>query len=274
MTAQHSSGSAVVAFDAIAQDFDARFGSWLSVAAQRRAVRRVVRKVLRPGCSILELGGGTGQDAHWLSSHGYEVLLTDGSPAMTAVAGRKLAGLRASVEQLTCEDLELFADRHLQSNEAFDAIFSNFAALNCVQDLSAVARGMSRLVKPGGCAILVLFGTFSPGEMITECLRGRPEQSFRRMVRKTVVARVGGNQFEITYHRSKVLRRAMQPWFRLSRRAGIGVFVPPSAAEPWISRHPRFLSMLESMDRLAARPFAVFGDHILYCFKRISAAAS
>lgn len=265
--------SSALAFDAIAPDFDRRFGSWLSVAAQRQAVRRLVRDTVPRGASILELGGGTGEDARWLASNGYEVLLTDPSPGMIAVARPKLTGLGSRVEQVTGEELDVFADRHLQFNPAFDAIFSNFAALNCISDFTPVVRGMARLTKPGGCAILVLFGTFSPGEMITEFLRGRPSQSFRRLTPKPVPARIGGHQFAVTYHRGRSLRRAMHPWFRLVRRNGIGVFVPPSAAEPWISNHPRLLNVLEKIDSFAARPFAIFGDHILYCFKRTSAAS-
>jgi hypothetical protein len=62
----------------------------------------------------------------------------------------------------------------------------------------------------------------------------------------------------------------MQPWFRAAGRRGIGVFVPPSAAEPWISRHPRLLSALEAMDREVAGALAPLGDHVLYRFDRTS----
>jgi hypothetical protein len=58
------------------------------------------------------------------------------------------------------------------------------------------------------------------------------------------------------------------PWFALERREGVGVFVPPSAAEPWISSHPRLLALLEAADRLAGRPLAALGDHIIYRFIR------
>lgn len=57
----------------------------------------------------------------------------------------------------------------------------------------------------------------------------------------------------------------------MKARQGIGVFVPPSAAEPWISCHPRFLAMLEALDRLVGRPLAGFADHILYEFVRTEA---
>jgi hypothetical protein len=65
----------------------------------------------------------------------------------------------------------------------------------------------------------------------------------------------------------------LSPWFHLQCREGVGVFVPPSAAEPWISRYPGLLNVLETMDRLAARPLAMFGDHILYRFVRTGAEA-
>jgi hypothetical protein len=52
------------------------------------------------------------------------------------------------------------------------------------------------------------------------------------------------------------------------RSVGIDVFVPPSAAEPWISEHPVLVRALETMDRVARGPLAPFGDHVLYWFER------
>jgi hypothetical protein len=60
----------------------------------------------------------------------------------------------------------------------------------------------------------------------------------------------------------------MAPSFRPAGRKGVGVLAPPSAAEPWISRHPRLLQILETLDRGLAGPFAALGDHILYRFAR------
>jgi hypothetical protein len=44
------------------------------------------------------------------------------------------------------------------------------------------------------------------------------------------------------------------------------------AAEPWISRHPRLLRMLEVLDRAAPSSLALLGDHVLYPFERTDAA--
>ena len=117
--------------------------------------------------------------------------------------------------------------------------------------------------------MLVLFGNFAPGEIFAECLRGRSRQALRRFKREDVPAQLGGNNFVIRYHRAREVRSAMRPWFRLVRRLGIGIFVPPSAAEPWISTHPRLLATLEQFDRSAQRPLALLGDHVLYHFARL-----
>jgi ubiquinone/menaquinone biosynthesis C-methylase UbiE len=255
---------AAQAFDAIAASFDDRFGEWKSVAAQRRAVRRELLRIFPKGGDILEIGGGTGEDAVWLAEHGYRVQLTDPSPSMVEIAQRKLLPLGAPAPR--CAPAESLA-----MDEEFDGAFSNFAALNCVTDLSAVARGLARAVKSGGAAVLVLFGTFSPGEWIVEAAHGRPRAAFRRFTREPVSARLGGREFTVRYHRTDDVRSAFQPWFELESRKGIGICVPPSAAEPWISRHARVLNALERIDRLIARPLSPLGDHVLYVLRRTGA---
>lgn len=263
------SNPAALAFDAIAPQFDSRFGQWLSVAAQRRAVRSALLQVFPTGGHLLELGGGTGEDALFLAQLGFDVFFTDPSPRMVSLTKTKLAHFGAHAEIVAGEDLEDFALRHLSMGGApFDGAFSNFAPLNCVADLEPVARGLARLLKPGAAAMLVLFGTFCPGEMTTEVLRGRPRQALRRLKRGEIPAQLAKHHFHVIYHRRAELRRAFAPWFALEKRLGIGITVPPSAAEPWISRHQHLLRFMEATDRAISRPMAIFGDHVLYQFRR------
>jgi SAM-dependent methyltransferase len=253
------------AFDSVAATFDERFDPWQSVAAQRRAVRAELLSAFKPGSKVLEIGGGTGTDALWLAATGCDVLMTDVSPAMVHRAKTKFsghAGLSAKVA--AAGDL----GRLGLERASFDGAFSNFAALNCIDTLEPLARGLAGLVRPGGTAILVLFGTCCPGEWIVEALRGRPGSMFRRFSRQLTPARLGGNDFNVRYHRAAELKRAMAPWFDHAGTRGIGVFVPPSAAEPWISRHPRLLSTLEGFDRRLSVPLAPLGDHVLHRFVR------
>jgi SAM-dependent methyltransferase len=266
---------AVRAFDALAGSFDDTFGGWKSVAAQRRAVRRALVEAFPVGASLIELGGGTGEDALFLGRLGRRVLVTDGSPRMAAIAGEKaraasLSGL-VSAERVSLEELDAWA--RVSSGAPFDGAFSNFASLNCVADHVPVARGLARLLPPGGRALLVAFGPFCPGETLVLLARGRGRAAFRRLGQAPAPARVAGETFSVTYPGPRALAREFEPWFRLSRTRGIGVFVPPSSAEPAVSRFPRLLGALEALDRAFARPLALLGDHVLLDFERTDAPA-
>jgi SAM-dependent methyltransferase len=257
------------AFDAIASTFDSRFNAWRSVAAQRRAVRTALLRVFPAAGHILELGGGTGTDATFMAERGFDMLLTDPSPSMVELAKAKLSPLGAQAQIAAGEEMEDFAAKYLSAGGMlFDGVFSNFAPLNCIADLRPVARGLARLLKPGARAMLVLFGTFCPAEMMVEMLLGRPHLAFRRCKRGEASARLGKREFHVVYHRRADLLRAFDPWFVLEKRLGIGVTVPPSAAEPWISQQPRLLAAMELLDRGLSRPFAILGDHVLYQFRR------
>lgn len=272
--------AAVRAFGDVAARFDERFGAWRSVAAQRRAVRRELLRAFRPGASLLELGGGTGLDAVFLGERGRNVLVTDGAPQMVEEARARIerAGLgnRLAARRVVLEELDRFADelavaRGAAEDARFDGAYSNFAALNCVQDLTPVARGLARLLKPGARALLVVFGPFPPGEVLVQLLRRDARAAFRRLARRGVAARLGGHRFTVDYPTPWEYARAFAPALRLVRSVGVGVFVPPSAAEPQISRFPRTLDLLEALDRYVAGPLAWLGDHVLLEFERSAA---
>ena len=186
---------AAQAFDAIAPAFDARFSPWQSVSAQRRAVRAALLRQFPAGGRILELGGGTGEDASFLAMQGLRLVLTDPSPTMVSIANAKLAPHGGRAEVAAAENMDVFAARHLSTGEPqFDGAFSNFAPLNCVVDLKQTALGLARLLKPGAPAMLVLFGTFCPGEMLTEILRHHPHLALRRFRRGQIPARLAGQK--------------------------------------------------------------------------------
>jgi SAM-dependent methyltransferase len=263
---------AALAFDAIAPTYDERFGVWSSVAAQRRAVRSALLRAFSAEGHILEVGGGTGEDATFLAERGFDVLLTDPSPAMVAQARAKLEPLGGRAEIAAGEEMEEFAGCYLSEGGAmFDGVFSNFAPLNCLEDLSTAARGLARLLKQDAPAMLVLFGTFCPGQMVAEVLRGRADLALCRRRRGVASAQLAAHEFDVVYHRRREILRAFLPWFTLEKRLGIGVMVPPSAAEPWISGQPRLLLAMEALDKILARPLASLGDHILYQFRRTMA---
>jgi SAM-dependent methyltransferase len=263
---------AIRAFDAIAPDFDARFAAWESVAAQRRAVRRALLAAFSPGARLLELGGGTGEDALFLAAAGRYVHVTDGAPGMVARTRSKARAVgldgRVSAERVALEELETWASA--RAGAPFDGAFSNFASINCVTDHASVARGLARVLPPGARALLVVFGPASPAEVVVLLGRGRFRAAFRRFSRHPAPARVAGETFSVTYPPPRTYAGAFAPWFVLRRTTGIGVFVPPSSAEPWVSRVPLVVAAAEALDRVVARPLALLADHVLLDFTRTS----
>jgi SAM-dependent methyltransferase len=267
--------SAVRAFDRTAVEFDHRFGGWRSVAAQRAAVRRYLLKLFPSGSRLLELGAGTGEDALFLLERGYQVTVTDGSPRMVEIATRKVraagfAPTAAPVEQLVLEQIGNYAD---SGAGAYDGVYSNFAALNCLPDLGILAEPLARLVRPGGRLALVVFGPWSVGEVVVELLRGRPSAAFRRFRRGAAGARLGGESFDVWYPTPRAVARALSPHFQWRGVRGIGILVPPSAAEPWISGFPWIVSSLEAADRLLSAPLALLADHVLIRLDRTAHTA-
>ena len=273
MISSTSVPAAVAAFDAAADTFDERFGTWASVAAQRRVVRRHLLGAFPPGARVLELGGGTGEDAIFLALKGRDVLLTDGSVRMLHRAAEKAVAQgcadRVDTAVLVLEEIEEFAaEWRSRGGESFDGAYSNFAALNCVADLRVVARGLAALLHPGAPALLVFFGPLSPGEVVVQLARGDPRGAVRRLARGPVPASLGGVDFTVHYPSPREVVGAFAPEFRRVRTRGVGIFVPPSAAEPAISAHPHLLRALEALDKIAECPLALLGDHVLVHLER------
>ena len=140
--------------------------------------------------------------------------------------------------------------------------------LNCVPGLAVLRRPLARLLKRGAACVLVVFGPCSPGDVAVEFVRGRPRAALRRFRKGPVPARIGSERFQVWYPSPRAVASALAPFFRLRGIRGIGILVPPSAAEPEISRYPRLLAACEAVDRLLEVPLALFADHVLLHLER------
>lgn len=95
---------------------------------------------LAPGCSILELGCGGGDDSAYMLALGFNVTPTDGS-AELAYQARKRLGVPAKV---------LKFDQIIDRNK-FHAVWANACLLHVPRrNLEAVLQRIERSLKPGG----------------------------------------------------------------------------------------------------------------------------
>jgi ubiquinone/menaquinone biosynthesis C-methylase UbiE len=260
--------AAGLAFDALAGEYDEKFTTSLIGRAQRDVVWEVLDRTFSSGDKILELNCGTGEDALHLARHGVSVLGCDASARMLDVARCKFAveQFRGSVSfhQLASEHINEISYR-----APFDGAFSNFAGLNCVEDLGHVSDELAGLIRPGGYMLLCLCSRACLSEILYFGFRLKWKEALRRC-RGHARIQVRGVQVAVQYPTLRQLKRIFSPWFALREVRAVGLAIPPSYLESWVSRHENLFRALVRIDRLlrSLPEFRVLGDHVLLTFQR------
>lgn len=240
-----------VTFDQVAASYDRQWTDTPIGRAQRGHVWRHIDPLFHPGDRILDVGCGTGADAAHFAERGAAVHATDPSPGMIDVA-RQRCGFTAEV---------LRAEEIAAIEETFDGAISNFGALNCVDDVATVARGLAAIVRPGGHVAICTIGRFCAWESLYYAARWQFDKAFRRF-RGSAASSLG-----VTVHYRSVgeLRTAFAD-FELQRWTGIGLFVPPS----YVGMPGWMVRWCSVLDRTLARVplLRAMADHRLLIFVR------
>ncbi|MDO8365451.1 MAG: methyltransferase domain-containing protein [Saprospiraceae bacterium] len=266
-------------FDAIAHDYDAAF-SHTTVGRLLRArvwyctggfsFRTIASApAAKAAGTVLELNCGTGEDAIWFAKQGFQVLATDVSPEMVAVAKAKIAqaGLSENAMVRVCS----FAEIEKIPEGNFDLIFSNFGGLNCVSppELRQLGPILAQKLKPGGKFVAVVMSRFCWWETLYFLLKMKPREAFRRFSRKPLDAQLDALTTVSTWYYSpsefyKILNfNGFKPRFK-----PIGLWLPPSYLNPFFEKHMRLLGVLNFLEKkLAPQWLAFAADHFMICLK-------
>lgn len=257
------------AFNPVAEDYDAQFTDTAVGKAQRALVRAYLAEILtlEEAPRVLELNCGTGADARWLAEQGAEVLATDLSSGMIAMAKAVYA---ESPVQWAVGDLRTVVP---DAAGPFDLIFSNFGGLNCIpaEDFRVWGRDCFAQLNPGGFWVGVIMSHFCPWEALYYAAKGRPWQGLRRLGRRPLQVPLGKGQFQATwYYGPEEVRDLMGPGWELHRQLPVGFFLPPSYLDPFFARRPRFLNTLAELEShsqdLSRR--AAWSDHFLLALQK------
>lgn len=260
--------SAAEYWDVAAETYAQDFTDTVIGRTRREAVWRELDRVFLPGRRVLELNCGTGIDAVHLAGKGVRILACDIAPRMVELAHERAraAGLSEAVDfrVLPTEDVGA-----LHAEGPFDGAFSNFSGLNCVDDLGAVARNLSRLLRPGAPLLISMMGRFVPWEIVWFLAQARPGKALRRFEWRTPHS-VQHGALKVQCPAASEITNLFTPHFTLRNRKGIGILVPPSYAEPWVRRFPKTIQALAKVDRhLSAVPgLRSLADCALFEFSR------
>jgi SAM-dependent methyltransferase len=213
---------------------------------------------------------GTGVDAIHFARCGVSVFGFDQSSRMISLARNLVvqAGFERQVHlhQMAIEDMA-----HWDTGLQFDGAFSNFGGLNCVANLTQVARDLARLVKRGGPVVLCLMNRSCLWEWSFYLSQLDFKKALRRFRKGGVTAQIkNGTTFPVHYPGVRELIRCMDPDFHYVWHKAVGLTVPPTYLENWVEQHPQILSIFQSLDNTMSRSpvFRNLGDHFLVHFIR------
>ena len=256
-------------FDHIAKDYDTDFTFSEIGKGQRNSVYKFLHK-LPNKLKILELNCGTGEDAIWLAKQNNQVLATDISLEMIAVAKQKaieIDNLKFKQLDINNLDFRLIDDRRKTKNSKFDIIFSNFGGLNCLNpsEIKKFFKNASKISNKSGKLILVIMPKNTLWERLYFTLKGQFKKAKRRNTYDSINVNVAGKQVKTWYYNPKDIKKMASPYFKVVARKPIGFFIPPSYLENYFVKHKRFLSFLYLLEKRMTKFgfLSKYSDHYL-----------
>ncbi|MHA4806586.1 class I SAM-dependent methyltransferase [Flavitalea flava] len=268
-----------IAFSRQAAGFDAYNAGNTIIQYKRQRVRDHVLKELEPGSSILELNAGTGEDSLFFAQRGYHVHATDNAPGMLDKLREKTGLLNlhhdrkgksvhsAGVSMERCSFTRL---DELREKGPYDLIFSNFAGLNCTQDLDKVLQFFAPLLRPGGKVILVVMPAFCLWETLL-VFKGKFHTAFRRIFsNKGARSHIEGQYFTCWYYPPSYIVKNLKSSFVPAGLEGLCTLVPPSYMEGFPQKYSWLYEWLrEKENRNKNRwPWKFIGDYYIITLKK------
>lgn len=261
--------AAAEAFSRQAPLFDKLYQHDSIIRYKRDRVRAHLLKFLKPASRVLELNAGTGEDAIFLARQGHLVHATDISPLMQEVLREKIKS--HAVEDSVSTEICSFTNLgNLNDRGPYDCIFSNFAGLNCTDQLKQVLDSFDKLLKPGGIVTLVILPRFCLWELLL-VFRGKFRTAFRRFTgRKGAKAHIEGQLFRCWYYNPSFITRHMAGLYSKLALEGLCTVVPPSYIEGFAEKYPSAFKLLEKKeDKLRSRwPFRSIGDYFIITLRK------
>ncbi len=249
--------------------FDKLYGSNSLIRYKRNRVRSHLEQFLRQGSSILEINAGTGEDAVYLAGMGHSVHATDISEGMLSVLKDK-AAKTDTPGKLSYERVDFTQLAQLVNKGPYDHIFSNFAGLNCTQQIGTVLKSFSPLLRDNGAVTMVLLPAFCLWESLL-LFKGKFRTAFRRFSwGRGVNAHVEGVHFKCWYYNPSRIVSEIGNDFEVLKIEGLCTIVPPSYMDRFAEKHPLLYRLLAKWEDKwkSAWPWRSIGDYYIITLRK------
>lgn len=258
----HSLDRVARAFSETAPTYDSfeRFPVTLTI---RRRIYSIVESLTSPRARILDINCGTGTDALYLHRRGFDVVGVDIARGMIEQARQKARQEGTNIPFFVSS----FTDLQHIAKGPFDLVLSNFGGINCVEDLSPVARAIAAVTRVSGYLVVMVMPRFSLWEFASGLLHGNMSLATRRLKGHALATLAGEDAFPVFYHSLHAIRKAFSPFFKVTSVTGINIVTPPPTSRV---RYNRVYSILSTVDRLveALPVLRMMGDHALIILQR------
>jgi SAM-dependent methyltransferase len=204
-------------YNGIAAEYDAILNKDAANTGIRAKVANTFTALVKAG-SILDFGGGTGQDLGWLLQQHYHIDFCEPSKAMRQVA------IERSKNEFPGSGISFFDDnktdfRNWQAAFPFerkvDAILANFAVINCIPDIGLLFEKLALAIKPGGIVVALV---------LDSSLRMRLRSNLKGTLRSffsgdpvSIFIEYNGLRQQVYIHSVKAIKKASANRFELKR---------------------------------------------------------
>lgn len=269
ITSLINESNAAEAFSGQSTVFDDLYSNDTIIQYKRERVRNHVLQYLPDHSRILELNSGTGEDAIFFAEKGHYVHATDISQGMQEQLMLKVKrkGLNNRIANELCSYTAL---DQLKNKGPYDLIFSNFAGLNCTNELDKVLASLKDILKPSGIVTLVILPEFCLWETLL-LFKGKFKTAFRRFFSSGgQTAHVESHYFKCWYYNPSYVITRMKDQFDVLSIEGLCTIVPPSYMDGFAEKNPSIFIFLKKWeDRLKARwPWKYIGDYYIISLRK------
>jgi len=250
-------------FDQAAEFYDNQFTNTKVGIAQREQVWKSISKLkISTSAKVLEINCGTGEDAKRWKKRGNDILATDISPGMLAIAKQRSPSI--PFQQLDINFID-------QLEGTYDTIFSNFGGLNCLNPdgLESFLQQAKSKLNNNGNLILVIMGKKCMWDKLFLIMKGKWKERNRRNTSNALEVNVDGTSVKTWYYTPKEIMQLTGNDYYKTLLRPIGLFVPPSYLANYFEKKKGLLNFLRFLDKFLSFPFlSNRADHYIISLKK------